>query len=354
MALDAAAAYQRDLYQAASHLAQLVGDVSSLRKTTWLVTGGTGQIGAACVDLLHALSQTESLKLNIVVAAHNERRFTQRFSDNVRRHLAFRPYEAAEGLDVSGVDFIIHAAGYGDPQSMVKDPVGILQVNINGLGLILQSLEKRNSTRLVYISSGESYGFCESDPQGLREDQSGYVNTMETRSCYPTAKRAGESLCRSYFSQFGVKAIVARQCHVFGPGFSKGDTRVAALFAKAAVEGKSIVMKSAGTQIRSWCYELDAASALIFLAFCGSPGEAYNIAPQETASIAELASAFAKAGKVEVSFENPNEAEAARFSKISRAVLSNNKLSKLGWTQAFIFADAIAGTISSLKNASLR
>jgi nucleoside-diphosphate-sugar epimerase len=349
MALDAAAAYRRDLYQAASNLSQLIVDVRSLRGTTWLITGGTGQIGAASVDLLNTLSQTENLKLNIIVAAHNKRRFYQRFSDNVRQCLEFRTYNACEGLDVSDVDFIIHAAGYGDPQSMMEDPVGILHVNINGLDLILHALEKSDSARFVYISSGESYGFFESDFQELVEDQSGYVNTMETRSCYPTAKRAGESLCRSYFAQFGVKAIVARQCHVFGPGFSKGDTRVAALFAKDAAKGRPIVMKSAGTQERSWCYELDSASALIFLAFCGNPGEAYNIAPKETASIAEFASAFARAGNVEVFFENPNEVEATYFSKISRAVLANDKLSKLGWVQAFSFADAVADTISSLR-----
>ena len=350
MELDATRTYREDCEKVADALAgMLADDLEALRGTNWVVTGGTGQLGAASVNLLDALSVRQGLGLTITAASFDEDRFPERFCEDTRGRVAFRYYNAVDGYDLTGADYVIHAAGYGDPRSMMTNPVGILHVNIEGLDLLLEGLRQNGHGRLVYLSSGEAYGQARADLPAFTEDYSGPVDTMETRSCYPTAKRAGESLCRSYFAQYGVEAVVCRQCHAFGPGFGAHDSRVAASFARSAAAGEPIVMKSTGAQVRSWCHELVAASAHIFLAVRGEAGQAYNVAPSETASIAEFAQMLAAAGDTEVTFDVPTDAERAGFTKVERAVLDNAKLRARGWQQPMALADSIDRTVTCVR-----
>lgn len=347
--LDETPAYRRGIETTATTLESTLGDMSPLVNTSWVITGGTGQLGAATVNLLDTLSQRNGLGLRIIVAARHEDRYRRRFSDDTQSRIKFHRYETGRHFSLSGIDYVIHAAGYGDPRSMSTDPVGILQTNIGGLQLLLQEFVNASPGRLVYISSGEVYGRPTAGLESFEECYSGPVDTMETRSCYPTAKRAGEALCRAYFAQYGVESVVARQCHVYGPGFSPRDSRVAASFAKDAADGNQVVMKSAGAQVRSWCHELDAASAYVLLAVRGLAGEAYNIAPKEMASISDLAKLFATESGTQVVFENPNNEERSIFTKIHRAVLDSRKIRTLGWHEALNLSDGISLTVQSLR-----
>ena len=112
---------------------------------------------------------------------------------------------------------------------------------------------------------------------------------MSYRSCYPIAKKAGETLCSCYHKQYGVKAVVARQCHVFGPGFSDRDSRVTAELLTKAACGEDLVLRSDGSQVRSYLFEIDACCAYLTLLLRGEAGGVYNVSPAYTVSIKELA-----------------------------------------------------------------
>lgn len=77
-----------------------------------------------------------------------------------------------------------------------------------------------------------------------------------------------------------------------------------------AADGKDIIMKSDGAQIRSYCYMLDCASAILYVLLKGKKGEAYNIAnPNSIMSIRELIEYLAKVGNVRLKFELPSQDE---------------------------------------------
>ena len=143
---------------------------------------------------------------------------------------------------------------------------------------------------------------------------------MAVRSCYPSSKRAAETLAVCYARQYGLDVSIARPSHVYGPYFSPSDNRVYAQFIRNVLAGEDIVMKSKGTQFRSWCYVIDCAAALLFLLLKGENMTAYNIADaQSNITIRSLA-------------ELPEETEKAGYSVVTKAVFDTARLESLGWS----------------------
>ena len=105
-------------------------------------------------------------------------------------------------------------------------------------------------------------------------------------------------------------------------------------------------MKSAGAQLRSYCYTLDCASAILTALINGNSGEAYNISSSElVCSIRDIAEALAKAGNVNVVFENASETEKKGFNLMDNSSLDGSKLESLGWKPLF---DLFEGTKKTL------
>lgn len=82
-----------------------------------------------------------------------------------------------------------------------------MKSNLWGVSNLLE-LAKEKKARLLYISSGEVYG--EDDGIDFVETHSGYVNCLNPRACYPSSKRASETLCIAYKEQYGVNVVIAR------------------------------------------------------------------------------------------------------------------------------------------------
>ncbi|MFQ7094394.1 MAG: NAD-dependent epimerase/dehydratase family protein [Ruminococcus sp.] len=73
---------------------------------------------------------------------------------------------------------------------------------------------KNKSNRVVYISSSEVYGSKLKD-QPYQESDYGYVDLLNPRSCYPSSKRASETLCSAYASEYGLDTVVVRPGHIY-------------------------------------------------------------------------------------------------------------------------------------------
>ncbi|WP_230687693.1 NAD-dependent epimerase/dehydratase family protein, partial [Streptococcus pneumoniae] len=82
---------------------------------------------------------------------------------------------------------------------------------------------------------------------------------MSVRSSYASSKRATETLCVSFASEYGIKIMIVRPGHIYGPSAKDSDNRVSSFFMTEAIAGRDIVIKSTGSQLRSYCYSLDCA-----------------------------------------------------------------------------------------------
>ena len=137
----------------------------------------------------------------------------------------------------------------------------------------LLELAKKCRARVLYVSSGEVYGF-NTGVESFTEDYCGPLSLLTPRACYPSGKRAAETLCACYYAQYNVEAVIARPCHVYGPTMTKADSRAVAQFIRNALNHEDIVMKSRGTQVRSMCYVADCAAALLTVLLKGEPSQA--------------------------------------------------------------------------------
>ena len=316
-----------------------------------LVTGATGLIGGCIVDVLMCRTTGD---FHVYAAGRNEARAQKRFANywhSPRFH--FLAFDVTKELDTDiDFHFIIDAASGASPSAYASDPVGVMKANFYGVNNLLCYGSSHELRKFVFVSSGEIYG--EGDGSPFTEDYSGYVNTATLRACYPSSKRAAETLCVCYAHQYGLDVSIARPSHVYGPYFTENDNRVYAQFIRNVLAGDDIVMKSKGEQFRSWCYVVDCASALLYLLLKGENMTPYNIAdPHSNITIRELAETIASINGKKVVFDIPDKREKSGFSIIKKATFDTSRLQALGWTIEGSIKDKLRFTIEEQKHNGL-
>lgn len=327
-------------------------NIKTLEGSSVLVTGATGTVGSFLVDTLMEYNKNGA-GISVYAAGRNIQKLEGRFAAVKTDRLIYAEYDMMEPVGfMFKADYIIHAAGNAYPAAFNSDPTGTIVGNIGSTYRLLEYAKVCGARRFLYISSGEVYGQGDLELDSFDETYGGYVDPVSPRSCYPNSKRAAETLCASYYSQYGLETVIARLCHTYGPGMTEMDNRAHAQFIRDGMRKKNIVMKSAGTQIRSYCYIVDCASAIFTVLINGKTKEAYNIANSSArCSIAEFAQAVALNAGCSVVFEHPTEMDIANMTPISKQVLNTEKLESLGWKGKHGVEDGVSHTMRILTEA---
>ena len=325
--------------------------MAEMRNLSWeklsgsniLVTGATGLIGSCLVDVLMSNPNKD---YQVYALGRNEKRAQARFmqfKDEPSFHFLRGDVTLPLATD-EPFHFIIHAASNGSPNFFANNPVEVMKSNLFGVSNLIEYGLGHGMKRFLYVSTGEVYGINEAPI--LDESSYGYVDILNTRSCYPSSKRAAETLAMCYAGEYGADVVVARPCHTYGPHFTESDNRVYAQFIRNVLNGEDIVMKSAGTQYRSWCYVDDCVSALLYILLKGKSGEAYNIADKSSVvTIRELAEMIAHIAGREVMIQIPSDSEKKGLTPIKRAVFDTAKLEALGWSVSGSMEEKLRRTI---------
>ena len=340
--------YSEDYWQDTKIVAEHIPHLNCLFNSSILITGATGMICSAVAEILFYLNKEQAANIHIILAGRNKERLQKRFYFYEEgKDYTFFPYDATSSTPVSiKADYIIHGASNADPGKFADEPVETMLANIIGLQTLLKSATDNQTKRLLYISSSEVYG-QKKEKRPFKEDDYGFVDILNPRAAYPSTKRAAETLCSAYSAEYGLDTIIVRPGHIYGPTITDSDSRASAQFTRKAKAGEDIVMKSAGTQLRSYCYTMDCASAILTVLINGKCGEAYNISnPNSVVTIREMAEALAKAGNVNIIFENPSDLEKKSYNLMDNSSLESMKLESLGWKAMFNIID---GTKRTLK-----
>lgn len=315
-----------------------------------LLTGATGLVCSAVVDFLLNLNDTRNAGLTVYIAARSlekaEKRFNQRMA---RTDIVFVEYDALKELTWTfDVDYIIHGASPANPALYVKQPVETMLANILGMNNILDYARKHGVKRVLFISSSEVYGRKE-NPEPYRDNEYGYVDILNPRACYPSAKRACETLCVSYKAEYEVDSVIVRLGHIYGPTATRSDTRASSQFFYDVLDGHDIIMKSAGLQLRSYCYVVDCVSAIMAVLLNGETGKAYNVSnPASVVTIRELAEQIAVCAGRKVVFENPSDEEERGYNLMDNSSLDGLNLAGLGWHGKFDLKTGLEHTLQIL------
>ncbi|WP_251493573.1 NAD-dependent epimerase/dehydratase family protein [Otoolea muris] len=344
-----------NLYKSSTYLTDLkaaagyVPGMERLAGASVLITGATGTIGSFIVDMLRTYMQGHEAGGRVIAAGRSRDRLAGRFGAETDT-LHFARYDLMEPIDFDiKADYIIHAAGNAHPAAFNGDPAGTIVGNIDSTFHLLEYGRAHRTKRFLYVSSGEVYGQGDIYRDSFDESYSGFLDPTSPRSCYPSSKRAAETLCASYTKQYGLETVIVRPCHTYGPGITDSDNRANVQFMRNVLDGEDIVLKSAGTQMRSYCYVADCASAILTVLLNGTSGEAYNSAnPDARVTIANFAKAVAHAAGKSVRFAEPTAAELADRTPIPRQVLNSEKLERLGWHGHYGIAEGIQHTLDIL------
>lgn len=322
-------------------------NLDALQGRTLLVAGATGFVGACVVDIVMA---DPHRNLRVFAAGRNRRRAEERFAA-----YAGDPRFSFVEMDVTRpvtgetpYDYIIDAASNASPNFFKQQPVEVIKANIDGVGNLLDYGRGHSLRKMVYVSSGEIYG--EGDGHAFTETSSGYIDCATPRACYPSSKRAAETLCIAYATEYGTPVTIARLCHTYGPGFTESDNRVFAQFFRNVLHSEDIVLKSRGEQYRSWLYVVDSAHALLHLLLHGESAQAYNVADAKgNITIRQLAEQVAAWAQRKVVFDIPVTTDQGDTTPVTRATFDTSKIERTGWQPLFDISTGLSHSLETLK-----
>lgn len=347
----------KEWFKEIDEVSQNLIELSELAGKSVLITGATGLICSAVTDIFIRYNETHERPITIMAAGRSAEKMQTRFGRYCdRAYFRFIQYDAT--TDCNNLprvcDYIIHGAGNATPDKMLREPVETMCGNFVGILKLLQYARVCGTKRVLYISSSEVYGRKE-DNNPYREDEYGYVDLLNPRNSYAVGKRAAETLCIGYSTEYGLSTVIVRPGHIYGPTASPDDTRVSSSWAYAAARGEDIVMKSDGDQVRSYCYCLDCASAILRVLLSGENAHAYNISnPDSVISIKEMGELLARAGRVKLVREIAGEQEKRAFNPMNNSSLNSGSLAGLGWEGRFSAEEGLAHTIEILKEISCK
>lgn len=278
-------------------------DFASLNSKSILITGASGLIGTYLLACLYLISSSKQFKLKVNLLVYSD---LPEFIAPIIERMDCNIYQG----DITNIqfcktlpkaDFIIHAAGYGQPGKFMENPIKTIQINTSATLELFKHLNSDGS--FLFLSSSEVYSGLSNPP--FSESQIGNTNTDHPRASYIEGKRTGETICNEY-RRLGINAKSARVSLAYGPGTKKHDKRVLNSFIEKALTKGRIDLLDQGEAKRTYCYITDAVEILWKILLFGKDN-VYNVGGISKTTIAELAKLIVKETGATVVFpKNPS------------------------------------------------
>ena len=256
-----------------------------LAEKSVLITGATGLIGTHLLSCLVLMQHSLGMSLTIHAIVHDSIPLHSRMlAETGKIHFHKADLGITGGMiNVPQVDYIIHAATYGQPNLFVAQSELTLRLNTIGTFELFSKL--RANGKFLFISTSEIYsGLNETI---FNETQVGNTTTDHPRSCYIEGKRCGEAICHN-FRQKGMDTKIARLSLAYGPGTRLGDNRVLNSIIERGLRNKEIHLLDRGMAERTYCYAADAIHMMWNILLNGTKST-YNVGGVSNTTIAELA-----------------------------------------------------------------
>lgn len=321
-------------------------DLDFLNGKTVFLSGATGLIGSFLID---SILINKDINVKFVCLVRNIEKAKNRFSIfNNDNRLIFLSSSILEAISYDGkVDYVIHAASLTDPINYSLYPIETMNTNYIGCKNLLD-LASDKSAKFLLLSTCEVYG--KNDKLNIKENDYGYIDILDIRSCYNESKKASETLCACYHKEKNVEVVIARLSRIYGPSMKLDDTKALSQFIRKCLNNEDIVLKSTGEQLFNYTYVFDTVKALLVLLKSQNKHFSYNVNSDELLPLKDIAGYIANLCNKKVIFELPNEIEKVGYSKSTNSAMDSS-LFKDEYNFKFetkLF-DAIKKTIDILK-----
>jgi UDP-glucose 4-epimerase len=236
------------------------------------ITGGAGFIANSLIKNL-----IDNNKITVFDNFHRDTLTSSGFSDHENLKIVKGDVLDADLLtkSMAGSDVVIHAAGIAGIDTVIKNPVRTMQVNMIGTANALEAAKINGvKDRFIDFSTSEIFG---SMAYKSTEDSNTVAGSAgEARWVYAVSKLAGEHLTHAYFKQYNLPTVTVRPFNVYGPG-QTGEGAIQ-IFIKRAIRNEDIFINGDGSQIRAWCYVDDFVDCLMrCLEEPKAVGESFNL-----------------------------------------------------------------------------
>ena len=172
-------------------------------------------------------------------------------------------------------DVVVHAAAIAGINTVIKDPVNTMRVNMIGTANVLEACKVNTvSDRVIDFSTSEVFGSMAYKSTETDSTVSGSAG--EARWTYAVSKLAGEHLAHAYYKQYNLPVVTVRPFNVYGPG-QTGEGAIQ-IFIKRALKDEDIFIYGEGNQIRAWCFVDDFIDCLMrCIENVDAIGQSFNI-----------------------------------------------------------------------------
>ena len=267
-----------------------------MKKKNFLVTGGSGFIGAAVCKLLVKLGH------NVTILDNNSRGKTSSVS-NIKKKLRFIKGDIRDKNKVlkslKKIDAVIHLAYINGTKFFYEKPDIILDVAIKGLVNIFDGCIKYKIKELYLASSSEVYQTPTKIPTDEHESLK-VPNIYNPRYSYGGGKILTELMGVNFGKKFFKKLIIFRPHNVYGPDM--GNEHVIPEFINRFKKNKGRMFKiqGSGNETRSFIYIDDFVKAFECILKRGKHLNIYNIGTNEKVTITQLAKKLSKIFKKQI------------------------------------------------------
>jgi len=258
-----------------------------LKNKRIFLTGGGGFIGSKLAELLSSDNE--------IIVYDNFSRDSLKYKNFKESHVKIINGDVLDAEKLKTIcedikpQIVVHLAAIAGVDTVIKNPVKTMNINILGAFNLLNALRKHSNIleRVINFSTSEVLGAYAY--KSTEKSDTNFAPVGEARWTYSVSKVAAEHLVHSYYKEFGYPSVTIRPFNIYGPGqIGEGAIQV---FIKNAVRNQNIEIHGDGDQIRSWCYIDDMIDGLILcLTNDDAVGQIFNIGnPKGTVTISSLA-----------------------------------------------------------------
>ncbi|HET9394367.1 MAG TPA: NAD-dependent epimerase/dehydratase family protein [Candidatus Rubrimentiphilum sp.] len=304
-----------------------------------MVTGGAGFIGSHVADAYLAAGH-EVLVLDALWEHGGGRR------QNVPQralfvHMDIRDEGLTRIFQEFKPDVVSHHAAQASVAIGSRDPIYDAQVNVVGLLNVLENSVRNGVQKIIYASSGATFGTPERLPMNERTPQ-------HPESPYGITKMVGEHYLRFYQKERGLDFTSLRYGNVYGPRQDpNGEAGVIAIFIAKFLTKQEVRIDWDGDQTRDYVYVRDVAD-INLAALEGGSGGMYCVGTNHRTSVNDIYKTLCKVSGFEPPVvhapKRPGDARDAQFD----CALAKKEL---GWVPRVQLRDGISETYEFFKDA---
>jgi dTDP-glucose 4,6-dehydratase len=257
---------------------------------TILVTGGAGFIGSNFVHhLYNTYPDYKIIVLDLLTYAGNPENFPVSVDSGPTSRFEFWYGDVcnADLVDslVARCDYVVHFAAESHVTRSIYDNQRFFQTDVMGTHSVANSVLRHAETvkRFIHISTSEVYGTAKS---GKMHEE----HLLEPLSPYAAAKCGADRLVWSYFTTYGIPAVIVRPFNNYGP--RQHLEKVVPRFVTSALLGEPLTVHGDGSASRDFIFVEDNCRAIDAILHAPAEkvnGKVFNVGTEEDRSIASIA-----------------------------------------------------------------